>query len=257
MKNANFMTVALTAAIPFSALAADAPATTSPLTFNIGVVSDYIVRGITQTVHKSALQGGVDYAHPSGLYAGGWGSNVSWIKDSGAIASGDASVELDTYVGFKNSFADVLNYDVGYIRYNFLGSYQPSTGFNNADTAEVYAATTYKWVTLKYSYSLLDGFLTTPGTKGTNYLDLSASYTFSDSGVTVGAHYGKQTFVGTTTSTTGDALSYSDYKLNVSKDFSGYVLGLTYTNTNTSPAWIYNGENWGRSAVSLSATHSF
>lgn len=234
------------------------PASEHTVTENIGIVTDYIYRGITQTSHKPALQGGVDYGHSSGLYAGVWASNVSWINDSGAIAGsgGTANIELDTYFGIKNTVATDYGYDFGYVRYNYLGNYSPAAGFNNADTAEVYAMASYKWALLKYSYSLLDGFLTVPGTKGTNYLDLSANYPVADSGVTIGLHYGKQTFVGTTKSG-GNELSYNDYKLSVSKDFSGYVLALAYINTNVTPAWTYNGEQWGKSTVTLSATRSF
>lgn len=255
MFKTKLLVIALGAAFALPAMAEDAPAA-SPLSFNVGAVSNYIYRGLTQTSHKPALQGGVDYAHASGLYVGAWASNVSWIKDSGAIATGDSNIELDTYFGFKNTVATDFGYDVGYVRYNYLGTYTPASGFNNADTAEAYVAGSYKIVSLKYSYSLLDGFLTVPSTKGTNYIDLSVNYPLADSGVTIGAHYGKQTFVGTTQSG-GNDLGYSDYKLSASKDFSGYVVGLAYTNTNATAAWTYNGEQWGKSTVALSVLHAF
>lgn len=257
MFKTKLLVIALGAAFALPAMAEDAPAA-SPLSFNVGAVSNYIYRGITQTSHKPALQGGVDYAHSSGLYVGAWGSNVSWINDSGAIGNvgGTANIELDTYFGFKNTVATDFGYDLGYIRYNYLGNYAPAAGFNNADTAEVYAAGSYKFVTLKYSYSLLDGFLTVAGTKGTNYLELNANYPVADSGVTIVAHAGKQTFVGTTSSA-GNELSYTDYKLGATKDFSGYVVGLAYTSTNATAAWTYNGEQWGKSTVALSVLHAF
>lgn len=44
------------------------------VTANVGVTTDYVFRGITQTSHNAALQGGVDYAHSSGFYVGLWGS---------------------------------------------------------------------------------------------------------------------------------------------------------------------------------------
>jgi len=53
--------------VPTFALADDAPAApaapaASPITYNIGVVSDYRYRGISQSKLKPALQGGIDYA---------------------------------------------------------------------------------------------------------------------------------------------------------------------------------------------------
>jgi uncharacterized protein (TIGR02001 family) len=260
----SLLVVALGVAFSLPAFAEDAPAAAAKpftVTSNVGMVSDYIYRGITQTSHSAAVQGGFDLAHSSGAYAGVWGSNVSWITDSGATVAGKGgpTMELDTYFGYKGAPMEDVGYDVGYVRYNYLGTYTPAAGFNNADTAEVYAAASYKFVTLKYSYSLLDGFLTTPGTKGTNYIDLTASYTLADSGVTLLGHAGKQTFKGT--DSLADSPSYSDFKLGVSKDFSGYVLGLAYTWTNVTPAWTYNtlpaeGQYWGKSLTAVSLTHA-
>ncbi|MDP2805150.1 MAG: TorF family putative porin [Gallionellaceae bacterium] len=258
MKQSKLLITALTMAFAIPAVAAETPSA-SPVTYNIGIVSDYIVRGLTQTSHKPAIQGGGDYAHGSGFYLGAWASNVRWIKDSGAVTSGDGTVELDTYLGIKNYVVADVSYDLGLVRYNYLGGYEPNTagGFNNADTLEAYVAVAHKWLSIKYSYSLLDGFLTTPGTKGTNYLDLTATYPFADSGMSLIGHYGKQTFVGKTTDTPGNALSYEDYKVAHTQDFSGYVLGLNYTSTNASNAWTFNGQQWGKSNVMLSLTHTF
>ena len=63
-----------------SAMADDAPAApASPVTFNVGVVSDYIFRGISQTHGDAAIQGGIDYADPSGFYLGTWLSSISFF----------------------------------------------------------------------------------------------------------------------------------------------------------------------------------
>jgi uncharacterized protein (TIGR02001 family) len=264
MLKTKLLVIALGAAFAVPALAEDAPAApSSPVTYNVGVVSDYIFRGITQTTHAPALQGGADYAHASGAYLGAWASNIKWIKDSMALAnSTDAPLELDTYFGIRNAIVGDLGYDVGYIRYNYslAGGPVPAAGFNNADTAEVYVAGTYKFVSLKYSYSLLDGFLTLQGAKGSNYIDLSANYPVADSGITIGAHWGQQIVAGPSGSSAAvgvNSASYNDYKLSVTKDFSGYAVGLAYTNTNVTPAWTYNNDNFGKSAVALSVLHSF
>jgi uncharacterized protein (TIGR02001 family) len=242
--------------VPGVAMAADA----SPFSANVGLTTDYIFRGISQTSHNPAVQGGIDFAHSSGLYAGVWGSNVSWIADSGAVASGSVTMELDTYFGFKNSFAGDFSYDVGFIRYNYLGSYTANTadGFTKADTNEIYGAIGYKWITAKYSYGL-GQFLTVPGAKGTNYLELNASVPVGDTGITLGAHVGKQTYKGSEAAAFTNTPTYTDYKLSVSKDFSGYVVGLSYTDTNASPFYTFDGlgGDWGKGTAALSVTHSF
>ena len=56
-------TLAITA-VPAVSHAQDA----SPLSFNVSLTSDYRYRGISQTRLKPAIQGGVDYALPSGVY---------------------------------------------------------------------------------------------------------------------------------------------------------------------------------------------
>lgn len=227
---------------------------------NVGVVSDYLVRGISQTSGRPALQGGIDMTHKSGAYLGVWGSNVSWITDTGA--TGTANLEVDTYAGYKNTYAGDYNYDLGYVRYNFLGSYQPAAGTAKADTHELYAALAYQWLSVKYSYSLGD-FLTVRNARGTDYLEANVSYPLQTEGITLGAHYGRQTYKGADTNVLvaqNKNPSYSDYNLSATKDFSGYDLGLLYSATNATHPGFYTtvaGKNLARSTFQLSMKHAF
>ena len=100
--------------------------------------------------------------------------------------------------------------------------------------------------------------------KGTSYLDLSASYPITDTGITLGAHYGKQSYKGTSASNlvaAGADPSYSDYKLSVTRDFSGFVLGLAYSKTNasTAPGAFYKvlNKDLGKGTAVLSLSRSF
>src|SRR5450759_297078 len=274
LKNKLLYTLILTAlSAPGLALAADAPATPPAVTANVGFVTNYLYRGISQTGAEPAIQGGFDYAHDSGFYAGVWGSNISWLNTSAS----NSSLELDTYFGFKNSFATDYSYDVGFLRYNYPGVYPNPipAGFAKADTNEIYGLIGWKWLTAKYSYSLGDTFGLS-NAKGTSYIDLSASYPIADSGITLGAHYGKQTYKGSSADSlstlvgstyAADATAtYSDYKLSVSKDFSGYAWGLAYSSTNAKKglgqfynAVLADGSNidLGKGTAVLSVTHSF
>jgi len=264
MQKTKLLVALLGALSAMPVFAADAPASPHTVTSNVGITSNYVFRGIAQTSGNPAIQGGMDYAHASGFYAGLWGSNVSWIADSGAVATGSVTMELDTYLGFKNSFATDFGYDVGYVRYNYLGDYTATPGFALADTAEVYAAISYKFLTAKYSYSVLDQFLTVKDTRGTNYIELNANYTIPETTYTLSAHVGKQTYTGATADAldaAGTPATYSDYKVGVAKDISGYVLGLSYTNTDAKEGGFYTytgkGGNWGRGMTAVSLTHSF
>jgi uncharacterized protein (TIGR02001 family) len=235
----------LSLCVAASAFAEEA-APASPVTANVSLVSNYLYRGISQSGAKPALQGGFDYTHASGFYAGVWGSSISWLTDNAAVTGATSSqLELDTYFGFKNAFATDFNYDVGFLRYNYPAN-------------EVYGALGYKWLTAKYSYSLGNTF-GIAAAKGTNYFDLSANYPIADTGITLGAHYGKQSFKGINAGTGIAALSYSDYKLSVTKDFSGYALGLAYSSTNAAKGAAYNvlGKDLGKGTAVLSLTHAF
>jgi uncharacterized protein (TIGR02001 family) len=223
---------------------------------NVSLVNDYLYRGISQTGTRSAIQGGFDLAHASGAYIGAWGSSISWVSDSGIATN--AGLELDTYFGYKGT-AGAAAYDVGFLRYNYPGNYV--AGATKPDTNEVYGAVTYSIVTAKLSYSLGDLFGVSKA-KGSTYVDLSASYPIADTGLTVGAHYGKQTYKGATADglkAAGSDPTYSDYKLSVSKDFSGYVVGLAYSKTNAKSGGFYTvgGKDLGRGRAVLSLSRSF
>ena len=77
------------APVPRRAAPAAAPAAPEPdftFTGNVGLFSQYVFRGISQTNEKPAVQGGFDVSHKSGFYVGTWNSNVSWICDGSAGA---------------------------------------------------------------------------------------------------------------------------------------------------------------------------
>lgn len=271
MQKSKLLVAVLGALCAMPVMAADAPASPHTVTSNVGFTSNYVFRGISQNAMAPAIQGGMDYAHKGGFYAGAWGSNVSWIADSGAVNKGSVTMELDTYFGYKNSITDDVGYDAGFIRYNYLGNYTPaatSAGYPNAyyakaDTAEVYAAISYKFLTAKYSYSVMNGFLTVPDSRGTSYLELNASYTIPDTTYTLIAHVGKQEYMGAFAQYEKDANnkspSYTDIKVGVSKDFSGYIATVAYTNTNASQfyTWDEKGGDWGRGMTAVSLTHAF
>ena len=101
----NFKQIA--AAVAMGGVVVSAAAET---TGNAGVVSEYMFRGI-ETSNGAAVQGGIDWAHDSGLTVGAWASN--------AITAGDSSgTELDVYAGFNGTVGD-FGYEAGAIYYYF------------------------------------------------------------------------------------------------------------------------------------------
>lgn len=185
--------------------AADAPASPHTLTGNIGIYSQYIFRGLTQTDHRPALQGGFDYAHASGFYAGTWLSNISWLQDGTPSAySSGGSLEWDFYGGMKGAIVGDLTYDLGTLYYYYPGSAnRPANALNiKADTWEIYGALAWKWLSAKYSYSIQDETFGVRDAQGTYYLDLSATVPLAElskslDGFSLVAHWGYQKFDGT------------------------------------------------------------
>lgn len=222
------------------AMAADA----SPHSFtgNVGVVSNYVFRGISQSAGKPALQGGFDYAHSSGFYAGTWASNVNWVADNywSATNAASNSLEIDLYGGFKGSITDDLGFDVGLITYNYPGSNLTVGGtFLKPDTTEVYGALSWKWLTAKYSHSTtaLFGWGQTSGalnkTNGSGYFEINGAFDLGN-GWGINAHVGDQKIKGN-----GPA-SYTDYKLGVSKDAGYGVFGLAVTGSSSNGSCTAN-----------------
>jgi uncharacterized protein (TIGR02001 family) len=211
---------------------AHAQAAESTLSFNAGVVSDYRYRGISQTRLQPALQGGVDYAHKSGLYVGAWGSTIKFIKDTGATFPDPGgtpgvkgSMELDLYGGYKWAAGSVA-YDVGVLRYEYVrNNLQTVSGYANANTTEVYGAATYGVFTAKYSHSLTNVFGNL-NSKNSYYLDLSAAFDLGN-GYTLTPHIGRQMI------NNAPSFSYNDYSLTLAKDLgNGLTASLMAVGTN-------------------------
>ena len=244
-----------------SSFAADAPASPHTFTANVGLYSQYVFRGLAQTNEDPAVQGGFDYAHSSGFYAGVWASNISWLKENTTSATGVASgtyntggsLEIDLYGGYKGSIGD-FGYDVGLLQYYYPGDVRAGQGFSKANTLEAYAAGSWKWFTVKYSHSISNKTFGVARSNGTNYLDLGASFPIGETGLTLGAHYGIQTYRGrdpiNTNGSNDDLYSYEDYKLSVtydlgkaSKTFENVTLGLAYSDTSSANTCGYGAFN--------------
>ncbi len=245
------------AAFAQTAAPAAPAAPASPWSFNVGVTSDYLFRGISQTHGRPAIQGGVDYLHSSGFYVGAWASSITWVKDF----LGKGSVEVDLYGGIKNSFAGDFNYDVGFIAYNYPGKGSAiPTILANPNTQEVYAAIGYKWLTAKYSYATSSHFIGWYGgaaydqrTRGSDYIELNANYDMG-SGWTLIGHVGRQKVKKSVNTGVGgftDA-NYTDWKLGVSKDIGFGTITAAYSDTNTSGTCplvataVNNAYCWGK-----------
>jgi uncharacterized protein (TIGR02001 family) len=229
MKLTQLSLAALLSVVSIGAMAqAKAPEPDYTLSFNVGATTDYRYRGVSQSRKKPALQGGLDFAHKSGIYLGAWGSTIKWIKDDGtkiAVNSGNSNVEIDLYGGYKGSINKDVGFDVGVLAYQYPGQKYRNVSGASANTAEVYGALTMGPVTAKYSHSVtnLFGFF---DSKGSGYFDLSASFDMGN-GWSVVPHVGHQRIKN------WSQYSYTDYSLTVNKDLgSGLIISAALVGTN-------------------------
>ncbi len=89
----------LLAAAATVAMGGVAAAQESPVSFNVGVASDYVFRGVSQTDEGPQVFGGVDLAIGEMGYAGVWASNVDFGDDTAA--------EVDFYAGVTPTLGPV------------------------------------------------------------------------------------------------------------------------------------------------------
>ena len=242
--------------------AASAQESPHTLTASVGLYSQYVFRGLTQSNEDPAIQGGADYSHASGFYAGTWLSNVSWFSDTNA-GNGN-SLEWDLYGGFRKSWDNGFSGDVGYLRYEYPGSYPAlPAGTVKPNTDEAYAAVGWKWMSLKYSYAFSNLF-GVEDSEGSDYLDLTVTVPLNDR-FTADAHAGRQTFKGASTyaelqGTTNDVLyGYEDYRATLNASLGkGWTASITYTTTTAKDAsYTVLGENLGDDQVVAGISRTF
>lgn len=78
---------------------------------NAAVSSDYVFRGVSQTLEDPAVSAGVDMTSGS-FYAGAWASNVDFADSTDA--------EIDLYAGWRTEAAG-WTWDVGAVGYFYTG----------------------------------------------------------------------------------------------------------------------------------------
>ena len=209
---------------------AAAPAPEYTIAYNVGATSDYRFRGLKQNGDNAAVQGGIDFAHKSGVYLGTWASNVSdW-----AAANSSANLEMDFYGGYKTELAGVA-LDFGMIYYNYPGAIKP----NMSDTREVYIGAAYGPAAFKVSRVMGTNYFASTSAgqdaSGTMYYDLTLSQEVMPK-LTAAVHAGYTDYKnGTTNLISGGKVSYADYNVGLTYDYEGYMLGVKYFVNDTKP----------------------
>ena len=247
---------ALAPSLASAQAAAAAPA--SPLTGNLTITTDYRFRGLSQSYGLPAVQGGIDWAHESGFYLGNWNSSVS-----GNQYPNGASLEMDFYGGFKFPLGKDITGDVGVLYYYYPGAFFNGFAPNKPkyDNLEVYFGGVAGPFSAKVYVAVSDFFgldETTGGksSSGSYYIDVAYATEIAPK-LTLGAHVGYQNV------RNYSDLSYVDYKLGLTYDWTGWMLtaAIVGTNADKNLYFAVNGagkvEQIGKSGLVLSISKAF
>lgn len=239
--------------------AAAEPAPPYTLTFNLGVTTNYISRGINNSAGP-AIQGGIDWAHSSGFYLGTWFSSVNPLNlgGAGSFTNVDPAgnplgrgnhVETDWYGGYAHAFGPVtLGVGGNYVWYpeaeqsyharsenTFEGNVNVSAyGF----TYTFYHAFTDWYGIGNTRLASAAGRYPTPAeaaadTSGVEYHELKYGYTLPFGDLNLAAKVGYQR-------SSDICLNQKDFLIGLNRNFSlptggkpleGFNAGATYTGT--------------------------
>jgi len=179
MKKLHFGKILLAGAFALSSMFAFSTAAQAEMSYNVGIHSKYLLRGIFEENSGAAIQGGADYSHDSGFYAGWWFSSLGYsYEKNGTDGSGSTNTdqdgktntsgfENDFYAGWSHEFKNGLGLSVGGIQYVYVN-------VDESDLLEAVATVSYADFYVGFQRLLTDGWW---GNSGDTYW--KAGYSFA------------------------------------------------------------------------------
>lgn len=199
-------------AVSAALLAGAAAAAQAEISANVTLTTDYLFRGISQTGEKGAIQGGFDYSHESGAYAGVWASSVNFDTET--------STEMDYYIGYAGETEGGFGYDIGYIYFDYEGD-------SEFDYQEIALGFSYGDFGFGVNYS--DEYL---GDGGPDFLYPYIDYsTGLGENLSLSLHVGYSDIDADGWWEEGEDASYTDYNIALGYSVSGVDLSLGYYDT--------------------------
>ena len=271
------------AVAPAAAAAPAEPAPPYTLTFNLGVVTNYISRGVNYSAGP-AVQGGIDWAHSSGFYLGTWFSSVNPLTigggtdalpfaPNGARLGRGNHVETDWYGGYAHAFGPVtLGVGGNFVWYperekSYHDRKQDNFEGNVSASAYGLTYTFYHSFTSYYGIGDLRHDLISPGTptaanslastKGVEYHELKYGYTlpFADLNLAAKVGYIRSSKI---------CLNEKDFLIGLNRNFSlpsggkpieGFNAGANYTGVFGEEQCSRDGLYWTDNNFEKTNTH--
>ena len=211
-------------------VAAASPAFADGLTANGQLTTNYVLRGISQTAKRPAVQGGLDYDTGIGVTVGTWVSSLDYGDDT--------MLEWDLY-GAYNFMLGPVNASVGGIGYiyPYSGNFGPYDYFEFTGTLG-YDFGFAAWSAKAYydPFKLPSGFLDIQGThpKTEYWLTTGVSVPVAP-WISVSGNVGYEGYSGAGTT------NYTEWDIGATLTYDKYALDLRYIDTNKD----YNGYSGG------------
>lgn len=216
-------------------------------TLTIG--SDYLYRGISQTDNNPTVQGSFDYAYafdPTfGAYLGVWASNLDFNDGN------EAAIETDVYAGLKGTVSGI-SWQFGGIGYLYPGA---RSGLNY-DFFEIAGKVGYDFgfaeasVGLNYS----PDFFAASGDAYWLYGDVKVPIPFLPLDAALVGHLGHQWIQRNDRFGTPD---YLEWSAGVTATVEGFVLTLSYVDTDLSRGECFAGRDLCRARAVFTVSRSF
>ena len=214
----------------------DACADEAPLlSGNVQFMTNYVGRGLAQSVGQPSVEGEIDVNAGDGWYGGVGANSINWIDQ---LYPGDSvGMEIDGWAGYRMHFAGDWSWKAGLLRLQFPGGCVPQTPpVAQPNTTEAFGYISWKTYSAQVNYSVTESF-GTPDTKGSLYIDLRGAQPLGGQW-TLGEHLGRNQKTGhdPVSGVSHRVNDYTDYKVSLSYQFPESVsLTLAHTWTNSDP----------------------
>lgn len=234
--NAKMKNITIVLALSLFPLTANAA-----LNANMTVTSDYILRGISNSQHKPALQGAMSFVHDTGLYAGTYASTVDFNDGK------QASYEWDAFFGHTGK-SDTVNWDAGLLFFTYPGAAK-SLQYDGYKY-RVEARHAFSFATLGAYYDHIPDYL---GSGIARYLEGLAIIPLPGE-LSLDMRLGRQRI------SNNALLGLSDFtyrSIALQKRSGSWDMSLGWQSNGLSAAECFAGQNWCRESVNILFSRNF
>jgi uncharacterized protein (TIGR02001 family) len=181
-----------------------------------------MAQGLVKPAAVGSFHGGLDLSHDSGVYFGQYAPSMG-------ISPGK-NLEIDSYVGFKQPFDQVLGYEVGMIHYSY-------PRVDTLDSQELFGGLTL--LGSRFGIALSND---PDKQNNTLFADLTGNQPF---GIGVSMKYTTHQLNTPVAVDGGYVSSFTDWSVKLSRPFMGVDLYLIYSNSSLSGSdcSAYSGHN--------------